>query len=131
QLPGSSGRTTTVEYFHPNVRAFDARGEAVGMLCIGSVVLSGEVGEKGRSMFVTSTPKSKRFPSLGAGIYLINIFCSAFPSILPSCKASYKLGHFLWKRGDSDNSGNDCACVSVMRASTMSNKASFALRKQM
>src|SRR5438105_11297723 len=94
QLLGESGKTVTVEYFHPNVIAVDFFGAACGMLCIGIAILSGEVGENGRSMFVASVPKIKRFPSLGAGRYLINIFCSFFSSIFPSCKASYKLDHF-------------------------------------
>jgi hypothetical protein len=49
--------------------------------------------------------------------------------IWPSATASYKLGHFRSKNGDSDNCGKLWAPVSVLKASTMWNNASAARLK--
>ena len=49
--------------------AVDFFGAACGILCIGIAKLLRNVEEKGRSIVVTSAPKIKRFPVVGAGIY--------------------------------------------------------------
>src|SRR5947209_13899665 len=96
------------------------------MLCIGIVVRSGDVQEAGRGIGVASIAATTRFPLLGRGEYLTNVFRRFSLLIRPSSNASYKLGQRRWKNGDCDNSGKDCACVSVSRASTVLKRAPFA-----
>ena len=53
-----------------------------------------------------------------------------FSLMRPSSNASYKLDHLRSNHGDCETSGNDLACVSVISASTVLNRASFARGKQ-
>src|SRR5713226_2819598 len=126
QLLGFSGKTITVEYFQPNVNAVDFFGALYGMLCMGIVVRSADVWEKGRGIEVASIPTTTRSPPCANSAYLTKVFRRCSVLIRPSSKASYKLGHLRWKKGDCDKWGKDWACVSAKSASTVSKRAALA-----
>src|SRR6266550_7224673 len=96
QLLGFSGKTITVEYFQPNVRAVDFFGVLCGMLCMGIVVRSADVQDAGRGIGVASIAATTRFAPCANSTYLTKVSCRRSVLMRPSSKASYKLGHLRW-----------------------------------
>jgi hypothetical protein len=111
------------------VIAVDFLGAACGILCMGIAVLSGDVSEHGRSIWLASIPRISRPSRYFGGIYLIKTSWSLSRSILPLLNDLYKLDHLRSKYGENDHSGKDCAWLSLINASTVLNKVSPARSK--
>src|SRR5437588_2862378 len=110
QLLACSGTTTTVENVQPMPIALSTRGRFGRWI----IVRSALVGALGRPTLLVSTAiQTGSFSARSASRTLTQRARTCSTLRHPSSSASYTLGHWRSKKGDNDNSGNDCAWLSL------------------
>src|SRR6266699_524255 len=123
--PASWGRRTTKLRTQPGETAWSPSGT----LARGTSVRSADVSASRRYKLLVSTPTKTYSPGPGSGANWTKTWRNCSASILPSSKASYRLGQRRGNNGESDNSGKLWAAVQLESASTVLNNASPACLK--
>src|SRR5258707_12025315 len=123
--PASWGRRTTLLITQPGQTAWLHSGK----LGMGTNVRSADVSASRRYKLLVSTPRKTYSPVPGSGANWTKTWRSFSASILPSSKASYRLGQRRWNKRERDNYGKLWAAYSLLSASTVLNSASPACLK--